>query len=428
MSKTVTFEDIVNKKEGFLRGPFGGDLKKEIFVPKAENTYKVYEQGVVLQKNPNIGDYYITKEYFDKKMYRFEVKPKDFLVSCSGVNYGAIYQLEDIITKGVINQALLRIRLNKDIIDDDYFYYLFQSYIVKMIVGKKGDSTIPNFPAVSILKKLKFQILDLEIQKKVGGLLKIIDSKIELNNKINTELEAMAKTLYDYWFVQFDFPDENGKPYKSSGGEMVWSEELKREIPKGREVKNLKNNSLTNLIKPNIDFFEGEKTYLATADIVNNEINFGADKITFENRESRANMQPIQYSIWFAKMKNTKKVLYVGEYSNYFLENFILSTGFSGLKCKKSYYLEYVWGFINNDNFEIIKDRLSNGATQEAINNDSMAFIPLIIPSENILKEYHKKTFEIYKKIYLNQIENQKLAELRDFLLPMLMNGQVVVE
>ena len=138
-------------------------------------------------------------------------------------------------------------------------------------------------------------------------------------------------------------------------------------------------------------------------------------------------MQPIQNSIWFAKMKNTKKVLCVGEYSGYFLKKFILSTGFAGLECKEKYYLEYIWGFVNNDNFEIIKDRLSNGATQEAINNDSMAFIPLIIPSENILKEYHKKTFEIYKKIYLNQIESQTLAQLRDFLLPMLMNGQVVI-
>ena len=104
-----------------LRGPFGGDLKKEIFVPKAKDTYKVYEQGVVLQRNPKIGTYYISKEYFDTKMHRFQVKPKDFLVSCSGAYYGAIYQLGDSIEKGVINQALLRIRLNNELIDDNYF-------------------------------------------------------------------------------------------------------------------------------------------------------------------------------------------------------------------------------------------------------------------------------------------------------------------
>lgn len=308
------------------------------------------------------------------------------------------------------------------------YYFTSQTFQKQLKLWSGAGSTRAY---IGILEQLNLPIEieeDIAKQQKIATVLSTLDAKIELNNKINTELEAMAKTLYDYWFVQFDFPNENGKPYKSSGGEMVWSEELKRKIPKGWEVENLKNNSLTSLIKPSIDFFEGEKTYLATADVVNNEINFGADKITFENRESRANMQPIQDSIWFAKMKNTKKVLCVGEYSNYFLEKFILSTGFAGIKCKEKFYLEYMWGVINSDYFEIIKDRLSNGATQEAINNDSMAFIPLIIPSENILKEYHKKTFEIYKKIYLNQIENQKLAELRDFLLPMLMNGQVVVE
>jgi type I restriction enzyme S subunit len=149
------FEEIVFKDKGFLRGPFGGDLKKEIFVPKAVDTYKVYEQGAVLQKDVSIGNYYITHEYFEGKMSRFEVKPKDFLVSCSGVNYGAIYQLGEKIERGVINQALLRIRLNNEIIDDNYFYYLFQHHLVNLIVGKKGDSTIPNFPPISVIKKLE---------------------------------------------------------------------------------------------------------------------------------------------------------------------------------------------------------------------------------------------------------------------------------
>ena len=101
MSK-VRFQDIVKQKDGFLRGPFGGDLKKDIFVEKSCDTYKVYEQGVVLNNDESIGRYYISNDYFKKKMYRFEVKPKDFLVSCSGVNYGAIHQLSENIEKGVI--------------------------------------------------------------------------------------------------------------------------------------------------------------------------------------------------------------------------------------------------------------------------------------------------------------------------------------
>ena len=149
-------------------------------------------------------------------------------------------------------------------------------------------------------------------QQKIYSILSNLDSKIELNNKINSELEKMAKSLYDYWFIQFDFPDKNWKPYKSSSWKMIWNEELKREIPERCKVGNLKENSLTKLIKPWIDIFENEKIYLATADVSNND--------------------------WLEQIK-------------------------------------------------------------------------LIIPNDEFLKNYHEKTYWIYKKIYLNQIENQKLTE-----------------
>lgn len=302
-----------------------------------------------------------------------------------------------------------------------WYYYL-------PLLGLEKLNTHSSVPGLSreVAYLISVSPLDLFSQQKIASVLSTLDSKIELNNKINTELEAMAKTLYDYWFVQFDFPNESGKPYKSNGGEMVYNENLKRDIPKGWEVENLKKNSITTLIKPNIDRFEGEKIYLATADVEKNIININANKITYQKRESRANMQPSENSIWFAKMKNSKKILSFFDYSKEYLQNFVLSTGFAGLKCKKN-AMEYLWNFINNQNFEFIKNRLANGATQEAINNDSMAFIPLIIPNKNTVDIYHEKTYDIYKKIYINQLENQKLAEIRDWLLPMLMNGQVKV-
>jgi type I restriction enzyme S subunit len=135
--KEYLFHDIVSKERGFLRGPFGGNLKKEIFVPKGKNTYKVYEQRVVLRKDADLGQYNITGKYFDEKMYRFEVCQKDFLISCSGANYGAIFQMPESIEKGVINQALLRIRLNNDLINDKYFDYFFSHHLVNQIIEKK---------------------------------------------------------------------------------------------------------------------------------------------------------------------------------------------------------------------------------------------------------------------------------------------------
>ncbi len=327
------------------------------------------------------------------------------------------------------NQRIWLVEVKESELDKNFTCYLFNTDTVRRQLRLSSSWTKVKHTSPDRIYDVEVFIpSDVIYQKKIADFIRKLELKIEVNNKIATELENITKNLYNYWFLQFDFPNENRKPYKSNGGKMVWSDELKRDIPKWWKAENLKNNSLTNLIKPGIDKFDNEKTYLATADVKDSDVNFGADKVTFENRESRANMQPIKNSIWFAKMKNSKKVLYFWDYSNHFLENFILSTGFAGLECKEKYYLEYIWEVINNDNFEMIKDRLSNWATQEAINNDSMVFIPLVVPSEEILKEYHKKTSEIHKKIYLNQIENQKLTELRDWLLPMLMNGQVAVK
>lgn len=307
-----------------------------------------------------------------------------------------------------------------------WLYYYLLSPASKTFIKNYLVGAVQKFLALGTLREYPVLLFD-SSKKGSVDLLYVLDSKIELNNQINAELESMAKTLYDYWFVQFDFSNKNDKPYKTSGGKMVFNEKLKKEIPEGWEVKNLKNNSLTKLLKPKIDKFKNEKIYLATADVQSNEINFQAEKIIFDDRPSRANMQPIENSVWFAKMKNSKKILYFGNYSKEFLEKSILSTGFTGLKCNKEYYLEYIWGFIKNDYFELVKDTIASASTQEAINNDEMAFIKLVIPTDDILKKYNDKTKGIYQKIYKNQIANQKLVELRDWLLPMLMNGQVTV-
>lgn len=118
----------------------------------------------------------------------------------------------------------------------EYIYYL----LLNMDIGKmKSGSNIPTLNRNHLHPLEVLAEMDIEKQKNLVGVLKAIDNKIENNNKVNVELESMAKTIYDYWFLQFEFPNEDGKPYKSSGGKMVWNEELKREIPEGWKVKGL---------------------------------------------------------------------------------------------------------------------------------------------------------------------------------------------
>ena len=241
---------------------------------------------------------------------------------------------------------------------------------------------------------------------------------------INDNLQHQLNTLYDYWFTQYDFPDENGKPYRSSGGKMIWNDTLKINIPINWEVQSVISNSLSSVIMPGIDYFKN-KTYLATADVKGTSISTGV-VIDYEGRESRANMQPTINSVWFAKMKNSIKHLYLNKEMLPIISNSILSTGFCGLQCEEISF-EYIASYISNSYFEFHKDIVSHGATQEAVNNDDLESIYIAIPENNVLKSYHNTSRPIYAQISKNICENQKLMKLRDWLLPMLMNGQATV-
>ena len=303
----------------------------------------------------------------------------------------------------------------------DFLYYKLNSIsFAPYITG----SAQPKLNKENLLN-IELYVPSKEYQDKIAKVLTLLDQKIQINNQINQELEAMAKTLYNYWFVQFDFPDQNGKPYKSSGGKMVYNPELKREIPEGWGVESVVDNTLSKVIKPGIDHFT-QKTYLATGDVVNTSIKDGR-LITFENRETRANMQPSVNSVWFAKMKSSNKHLFLSHSMKELIDSTILSTGFMGLQCKEESF-EYIASFISDPNFEIFKDTLSHGATQEAVNIDDLRSVPVIIPDDYILREFHRIAKSIFLNLGRNMIEDKTLSSLRDWLLPMLMNGQVKVE
>lgn len=305
-------------------------------------------------------------------------------------------------------------------------YYLFNYLKMLDLSNFRTGTTLPSMTNNAYYGITVF-LPSIAKQKDISVLLRNIDSKIDINNKINAELEATAKDLYNYWFVQFDFPDGNGRPYKSSGGKMVYNPILKREIPDGWTVECLAKNCLANILKPGIQVFEGEKIYLPTAAIEGDKIVDKTNVITYKNREGRANMQPVSNSIWFAKMKNTQKTLYFGEYSKENLDVLILSTGMCGVKCSKN-ALEYIWNFVNDCGFERIKNKLSHGATQEGINNDDLFYFPILVPTNDVLTAFSSLTNKLYMEKYSKEKENDSLVNLRDFLLPMLMNGQVSVE
>ena len=420
MSSKYLFKQIVLPKGGFLRGPFGGDLKKEIFVEKSSDTYKVYEQGVVLNSDKRLGRYYISNDDYISKLNKFSVQDKDFLVSCSGVNMGAIYQLKAPFERGIINQALLRIRLNNDLIDDNYFFYLFKELISRKIITGSGDSTIPNFPGLNVIKNIEFELPDKNIQKKIGELLSYLESKIELNNFINAELESMAKTIYNYWFVQFDFPDKNGKPYKSRGGKMVWNDELKKAIPEGWEVKTLLDiATFTNGLAcqkfrpvnetdslPVIKIKEMNEGISSKTELVRNDI---PKHLIIENGD-----------VLFSWSATLDVKIWTGGKGG--LNQHIFKV--TSLKYPRTYYYFEVLSYLQH--FKMMAELRKT--TMGHITQDHLRQSRISVPPIDLIEQLHIKLNPLIELSIKNKEQNEQLSNLRDWLLPMLMNGQVSVD
>lgn len=324
----------------------------------------------------------------------------------------------------VLNQRVGKVVPVDGKADKYYLHYLLATNLVKDQLEYRASGTRQRNISPDDVYDVEVFLPDIVTQRKIGKCLYDIEKKVNLNNAINDNLEQQLTTLYDYWFTQFDFPDKNGKPYQSSGGKMVMNNGLKKKIPVGWNVESIYSNHLSSIIKPGVAKFD-TKTYFATADVKGTSISSGT-LIDYENRENRANMQPSVNSVWFAKMKNSIKHLYLNEEMLPIISNSILSTGFCGLQCSDVSF-EYMASYISNTYFETHKDMLAHGATQEAVNNDDLSGIHIVIPDDKTLQNYHRITYPIYSQISKNICENQELVKLRDWLLPMLMNGQATI-
>lgn len=315
---------------------------------------------------------------------------------------------------------------NETVLDKRFAYYLVSSPIVRKQLDAGSQQTKIRHTSPAKIKKCVALIPEkINKQEQIANCLDKIKDKINNNVKIIEELESMVELIYDYWFLQFDFPDEDGNPYKSSGGEMIYSEILRKDIPAKWQAKQLSNSLLFNVIKPGIKSFEGAKIYLETADVEGSAILEGKNT-TYNNRENRANMQPVANSVWFAKMKNSIKHIVFTQQSKWMIDNYILSTGFTGFDCKDS-SISYIWSYINNPLFEKTKDFRAGGSTQEAISDDELKLFNILEPSDDILIKYNQIVLPIINKHNNIIIENKKLSEMRDFLIPLLMNGQATI-
>jgi type I restriction enzyme S subunit len=313
----------------------------------------------------------------------------------------------------------------KDGYDIDYIYYALKLELKRLREKAQGSQT--KFLTMPILTGIHFRNITGLEQSEIASVLSKIDKKIELNNRISTDLEAMAKTLYDYWFVQFDFPDANGNPYKTSAGKMVYNPTLKREIPKGwsdgtlEDLGQIVGGSTPSTQDPENFAVEGTP-WITPYDLSNNQgnkfISRGAQDVSDEGIKS-ASLK--KYPAGTVLLSSRAPIGYMAITRNEVTTN----QGFKSFIPNKGYSSEFIYYTLKNSLKAITQ--YASGSTFKEVSGSTLKTVKVVLPSVAMSDAFTEKTKPIFSQQDSIERENTQLAHLRDWLLPMLMNGQVTV-
>jgi type I restriction enzyme S subunit len=305
---------------------------------------------------------------------------------------------------------------------DNITYPKFMAFYLRSPMFRKTMTNNAVMTLRASLNEAIFSYLELLLpsyseQKKAGDLLYLLNQKIALNNRINAELEGMAKTLYDYWFVQFDFPDANGKPYKTSGGKMAYNATLKREIPAGWAV-----NTLSQIADITMGQSPAGESYNQN----------GIGTLFFQGSTDFGWLFPTprQYTTSPARMAKKGDILLsvrapVGD-MNIANADCCIGRGLAALNSKSGSdgFLFYVMKYFK----QVFDRRNVEGTTFGSMTKDDLHSLQVVCPEPELLKRYDGIVSEYNKMIFTRSLENQDLIKFRDWLLPLLMNGQVTIK
>ena len=328
-----------------------------------------------------------------KKSYSFPRKG-DVLISAAGtIGKSVIYNGEDAYFQ---DSNIVWIEHDQSIVLNEFLYYLLNS--IQWIPSK--GSTIFRLYNDDIRNKEVF-LPSIKEQRGIVSVLSSIDRKIELNRTINQNLEAMAKQLYDYWFVQFDFPNEEGKPYKSSGGEMVWNEKIKREIPIGWDNCTLKDFLTIKNGRDHKYLSEGLYPVYGSGGEMRrvNEYLYKGESVLMPRKGTLNNIMYVDESFW------TVDTMFYSE--------------MKVLNCAK-----YIFFAIKDIDFT----RWDSGTGVPSMTASTLYNLPMIKPNIDLLKRFDKAITPIFYKMKQIRVEYEVLTKQRDELLPLLMNGQITIE
>ena len=331
-----------------------------------------------------------------------------------------------------INQSLIAMQTNPAIMESKYLYYYLKNSYTRLrtlsnITGVRGSLS------GSLLADFDITFPELNEQKKVVSLLSSLDSKISLNEQINRNLEELARLIYDYWFVQFDFPDKNGKPYKSSGGKMVWNEKLKRDIPAGWQTAKVRDVILP--IERGISYSSDEITDPNGTPMINlacfdKKGNYRTGEFKYFTGKYKNEDKVYPFDMLIACTDLTQKADIIGTpiFAPTECPFYVFSMDLVKITPIRSNDKQFLYYYLKHPAFHHYIKPFASGTTVKHLRVDGLLDYPIFMPDESVRDAFAEVMEPIRQKIADNTSHGVELSKMRDFLLPLLMNGQVSVK
>lgn len=359
---------------------------------------------------------------------KFIVPDKCILFNKLNVRFKRVWRIDNTDNNKLASTEFLPLIVDEEKVDFQYCYYLLISDSITKYLSDQNANTSGSHKRISPDDFLNIDITlpTMEGQKRIGCFLSSIDKKVDVNRAINQNLEALAKQLYDYWFVQFDFPNDEDKPYKSSGGAMVWNEKLKRDIPASWE---------TVVVDDVAEVFNGATP--STGD----EQNYGGDVVWITPKDLSDQKQKFVY----LGERNISQAGYDSCSTHLLPINTVLMSsrapigllaiakaelctnqGFKSFVPKEDRIATYLYYYLQFHIKQI--EQLGTGTTFKEVSREDVLKFPILKPSDVVLDLWEKRVSALNDKQFELQKENENLSKQRDELLPLLMNGQITIE
>lgn len=324
-------------------------------------------------------------------------------------------------TTFVLNQRVGKVVHVNDKTDKNYLHYLLATDLVKDQLEYRASGTRQRNISPDDIYDVEVFLPDINTQRNIGEYLYNIEQKINLNNEINHNLKQQLNTLYDYWFTQYDFPNSNNEPYHQTGGEMNWNDSLKKHIPSGWTVKPL--STLCNILlggtpsTQKTEYWNGDIYWLNSGEVAQFPVVTSTEKISQEGlNNSSTKLMP----------KGTTIVSITGNIrASYLAIDTCANQSVVGILGNETMRYPYIHQYLSRllSKFTAI----STGNCQKHINKRTLEDALIVIPDDSVLSKYYNFATPLYENITNNALENQELIRTRDWLLPMLMNGQATI-